>query len=609
MQKKYTCDDIEVLTHFEHIRHAPALYIGKTIHPTHLLYEALDNSLDEANAGHAGMIGIEIDNVNNIVSIADSGRGIPIGDDTIHTIHTQLFSGGKFKKGDDNAYGAAIGLHGIGVVAITALTDWLEIEVYRDDKHAHYRYEYGECVRRDIVDHIGKKPFSTQTSFKPTAKYFESLIFDVHDIKNRMLLASAHLPKLKLLLIYDNKSEVINCNKKEYYNKTLLTSMERNNHTDIVNLSYKSKGEKVETMFCFAPTGNISPKNTGSVNLLAVNQGTHINQMNALIREVLFMFAEKEKRKVEKYDCSVGLRCFTSVMLYEPKYTSQDKEKLEVRKNVLDPLYDQLRVKLVKYFTDNEELRNEILANAELHRKKVSRKNTIYKIDGKLNNRLNVTTDSKLRNCSSNDVNKCELFILEGTSAAGSLSTSRNPAYHALLPLRGKVMNIASSSKDFYGNKEIAEIVNAIGAGIEEDFDINAVAYDKIIITTDADFDGYHIATLLCMMFLRLTPELIKHGKLYIARVPLYGAIISRKFIPIYTEEELINFKSSNPNTKITRYKGLGEMNPDQLAVCVLDEKKRLLDQVKYPEDPEALFKLMIDPVMKRRIVSKQGEL
>ena len=604
--KVYDHNSIEVLTELQHIRQNAGMYIGDTTVPNHLLYEVLDNSLDEANAKHANLIGVFIDTKKNTITISDNGRGIPITGNTVQTIATKLFSGGKFKKGSDNSsYGIAAGLHGIGLVAVTALADWMDVIVYRDDRKGTYRFEDGKFVSEKIIDFPSKdRPFSTSVCFKPAKKYFQTLEFDIAPVRERMKLASVHIDHLKLVLMVDDKKEIIKYTLDSYFRETLMGN-QTTNCTNIFEIKNKIKDEEIQIKFAWDMGTCGAPRHTGCVNLLSVDQGTHINMTYNLFRDLFSEYAKREKLSFLPQDCLVGFRCHTYIGMYTPEYTSQTKEKLSSRKEKLDPLYVALSAQLNTLFEQNNELKMQLLSFFESYRKSLSANKNIVK-GGKNVSRFNQVIDSKLKDCSTHTVENSELYITEGDSAAGGLVQCRDPKFHAILGLRGKIPNLAAGKKDFLKNKEVVEIINSLGTGIEPDFTLSSVRYGKCIIATDADADGSHITSLLMVLFLKLVPGLIQDGtKIYRAVMPLYGATKAGKFHPLYSEQELESFKEKNPNIKTQRYKGLGEMNPDQLKVCLLDHATRRLELIEHTEDKEEIFKLMTDAETKRGLLGE----
>jgi len=603
----YDHNSIQVLSELDHIRQNRAMYIGETPNPNHLLYEVLDNSLDEANAKHASLIGVFIDTKDHICTISDNGRGIPITGNVVQTIATKLFSGGKFAKGQEgSAYGIAAGLHGIGLVAVTALSVWVEFVIYRDNKKATYRFENAKLVKQETVDvPSATRPFSTQVSFKPDKKYFDSVDFDLKPLRERMSIASIGIPHLKLILMEDDKKEIINCGIDQYFKDNILDG-ETKNITPFFTLTKKVKDEDVVIKLAWDMNSGSAAKYQGAVNLLSVNQGTHINRTVTLLRDIFVKYAKKEKLTFQPQDCLVGLRFIVMVSLYTPEYSSQTKEKLTTNKAKLDHLYDGLDTQLEQILDKAPEVKAMLLGFFESYRKGLSASKNIIK-GSKEVSRFNQVIDSKLKDCSTHTIEHSELFITEGNSAAGGLVQCRNPKFHAILGLRGKIPNLAVLKKDFLKNKEIIEIVNALGTGVEPDFDFEHVRYGKIIFATDADADGSHITSLLMVMFLKLVPTLLKDGaKVYRAVMPLYGSSKAGKFNPFYSEEELNKFKLENPNAKIQRYKGLGEMDPFELKICLLDKDTRHLELIEFPEDPMDIFKLMTDAELKRDLIGEE---
>lgn len=601
---EYTHKSIKALKDIEHIRSKSGMYIGVKDNPNHLLYELLDNSIDEAQGGFANIIAIQIDTAPNEVAITDNGRGIPFENDTIPLLATKLFTGGKFDKGEDEVYKIATGLHGIGIVAVNALSDFMEINVYRDRKKAFYRFEDAVLVKEEIspLKKGEKTPFSTSIKFKPSKKYFESTEFDVQSIRDRMKIASIHEDKLKLGLYVDGSPEIINCDLEKFFCKTFHVE-EQKNEIPILCLDSKIKDESVKVMFTWDLKGSTAVKTSGCVNILKVNEGTHINKSLEVIRNVFQQLSEKFKiPKFNKRDATVGIRCFTSLLMYNPEYSSQTKEKLSVSKKDISHLYEDIEKKLLARLEDNEDLTRKLFSFWDTYRKKKDSRRNIVKTTGKGVTRINSTIDSKLRDCTSHSVEKSELFIVEGASAGGTLIQARDPKRHAVLGLKGKIPNIADDKKNFLKNKEIIEIINALGTGMVPDFDLSGLRYGKIILTSDADPDGSHISVLLTTLFLKLTPELFEEGRIYLAVMPLYGIQKGKKFIPIYTEEELKQSRSNSPKTKIQRYKGLGEMSPNQLAVCLFGPDRKL-HQIDPPKAPENIFKLMTTASEKRKLV------
>lgn len=579
------------------------MYIGDTSHPNHLLYEIFDNSLDEANAGHANVIGVFIDTKKETCVVSDNGRGIPFQNDSIKTLATKLHSGGKFEKGaEGSAYGIAAGLHGIGLVAVTSLSDIVNITVFRDGKRASYTFEDSKLSEEDVTDWTENRPFGTQVTFKPSKRFFESVKFDIKPILQRMKLASIHINNLKLVLMVDGEKTIIDYDLDKYTKNNLLGEHAKD-YTPFLDISTKVKDEELNVRLTWdLTTMSSTPKCTGCVNLLSVNEGTHINAVNNIIRNVFKEYAKKEKLTFQPNDCLQGLRVHTHISLYRPEYSSQTKEKLSTSKVKINHLLEGLDTKLKKALDDIPDTKLKLLNHFENYRKKQSLSKKIV-TGSKEVSRFNNIIDSKLKDCTSHNVSDSELFITEGVSASGGLVQCRDPKIHAILGLKGKIPNMAYDKKDFLKNKEVVEIINCLGTGMEPHFHKDTLRYGKIIIAVDADEDGKHIATLLMVLFLKLTPELLKDERIYLSIMPLYGTTEKKIFKPFYSEESMKEYVVKNPNAKIQRYKGLGEMNPDQLFTCLLDPTTRKLETIKYPDDSKAIFELMTSAEKKREII------
>lgn len=581
------------------------MFIGSTDNPNHLLYEALDNALDEANAGFADLILVSIDNKNSIFTVADNGRGIPFKNDKIVEITTKLFSGGKFRKGESStSYKAAIGMHGVGLVAVNALSEWMEVLVYRENKKVFYRFEDSKVVKHTEEDFdSSKRPCSTCIKFKPIKKYFEDDKIDVKPVRTRLELASVHIDKLRLISVADGKKEVIKMTMEEYFNKNYFGETDVKNISPMFNFIEQIKGEELRIVFGWDMNKYCPSVTGGCINILPVKEGTHIASALSVFQSVFENIAKKEKLSYNVRDFMTGFRMFVSMELYHTDFTSQSKEKFSTSKNKLEFLFKNAEKKIEETLRSNDEVFNKIIYYIDSYRKSLTTKKTIVKNTGTVN-RYNTNIDAKLKDCSSTDVPKCELYITEGDSASGGLVQCRNPKYHAILGLRGKVPNLGSKSVNYLSNKEFVEIINALGTGCGRDFDISGIKYGKIILATDGDVDGDHISVLLITAFLRMFPEIIKQGIVYKALMPLYGVRnFEGKFLPFYTEDEMKIFKESHPNVEISRYKGLGEMMPNQLKEVLLNPSVRRLQLIKSEEDFEPIFKLMTDSESKRNLI------
>jgi DNA gyrase/topoisomerase IV subunit B len=595
MTKNYSAKDVRVLKEVEHIQLNPGMYVGDTSNPVHLIEEALDNALDEALARHANIIAVIIDTKKHIYKVMDDGRGIPIEDDTPIIVSSKLFSGAKFQD-KKTAYEISSGLHGVGLVAVNALSIDYKVEVYRNKQHATYKFKHSKLKSKTIKGFRKVAPFSTCIEFKPNKKYFETLTPDIDRIRKRLTIASAEMrDDVQLVLIVDENKEVFRLSIEEHFKQSLLTS---DKYIPMKCYSYK-KPEDFRAHFAWEETGPITPRIISSVNLLPVdNGGTHLNCFYEMLREFFVTKSKKLGYKFQPQDSLIGLRAYLMLSLKEPKFSSQTKEKLTNRKSDFAYHMRSFKSQLESWFDDKPEEVEALLQKFQNYRKKLDSKKLVTNGTG---GRRASTKFTKLRDCTSRTG---ELFIVEGDSAGGSIIQSRDPKKHAILPLRGKSIPNVTVKKDILKNKEVAELIKAIGTGVGPHFNINRLRYSKIICAADADADGAHIACLLSMVMAILLPELVKNGQYFIAQTPLFAAVDKKKFTPIWSDDELEKARKTNKN--IQRYKGLGEMNPSQLKISLLDEKTRNLIPVSYSENIEDLIKLFSSADEKRKLVGEE---
>ncbi len=594
----YKAKDIRVLKELEHIQLNPGMYIGNTSDPSHLVEEALDNALDEALAGYATVIAVNYDSKLGSCQIIDNGRGIPLEKDTPKVISSKLFSGAKFQD-KKTAYKISSGLHGVGLVAINALSEKYLIDCYRDGQHGFFYFENGKLKKSRIRPFNGMAPpYSTKIEFVPSEKYFESTRPDLDRIRKRLTTASAELSqKMYFVLKVDGEKEVFNRTRLEHFKAECSISTDKSFRP--IALSAKNKDEKFEALFGYVDDGPVSKKVISSVNLLPVDRlGTHYTVFEEVLKNFFLDKAKKHGFKFQGNDVLVRLRAYLILHLIEPKFSGQTKERLTNRKTDFDKYVKVFQQELERWANSETETLKDYLEKFDLYRKKIESKKLQKKDTG---GRRASTKFTKLRDCSKP---KGELFIVEGASAGGSIIQSRNPEIHAILPLRGKSIPNITSAKDILKNKEVGELIMALGTGVDPHFDIDNLRYDKIVCATDADPDGAHIACLLTMVIAILTPEIIKQGKYFIARTPLFAINERRTFKPLWTEKQLI--KARGDNRTISRFKGLGELNPNQLKVCLLQESSRHLIKVKYSDDMKDLLKLFSNVDAKRKLVSKK---
>lgn len=592
----YNTEDVYVMGQIEHIRNSTGMYVGSTETATRLVEELLDNALDEVQAGHCDFISVSINNKKGIVSVMDNGRGIPfdesfpIEEDVPVMISTRLFSSGKFEKGSGSAYQIASGLHGVGLVAVNALSDKMEIEIYRNGLHGVYIFKdaVGD-IKRFVTKPEGNfRPFGTDITAYPSKKYFKDTSVEVVVIEERLRIACANFPNLRATLKVDNKkSYVINSNEEDLISSYLTTTEnlewitylnEKGPESCLIKLTWDEEPPTTQKIF-------------SCVNLIRVHSGTHLKVLHDALRNVLMYLGKKYKYTFKPEDCFVFLRCYMNLKIVKTSFEAQVKVKLESKTDL--SIMRHLGTYLKRYFEDNEEIRTDLLTRLQIYRKSLQTRKLV-----KLNKTRRISvTFTKLRDCKSEGG---ELLIGEGESAVGGLLHVRDKKKHAILPLRGVVLNVLTSS-NWYENTVVKDIVQAVGTGTVKECDISKLRYNKIIIAADADPAGGWITALLITLFAKLTPDIIKNGKLYVCKTPLYGTRKRGKLIPIWTMEELNTAREKG--LPIKRYKGLGEFSPADLKVFTLDTKTRQLIQVKWSENYDKIFKLMTSSAEKRKLV------
>lgn len=594
----YTHKDIKKLDDIEHVQVSAGMYIGNIQNPVHLIEEALDNSLDEAVAGYAKIIAVNIDTKTNIYSTIDDGRGIPLENDTPILVSSNLHTGAKFNN-SKTAYGiGSLGKNGIGLITLLALSDFYIVEIYRDNKHGKYIFENAKLKQKIVEDYNEKPPYSTKIQFKPSKKYFETLLPDIDRIRKRLLIASVEIPNVTLVLNIDNKREVISLSKEDFFKKYCLNDSDTE-ISKVIDIETKDGYEKFNLKFCYSYEGTITPRIISSVNVLPVEDGgAHVNCFFDLLKDFLISKTKRTTFKIQPNDCLIGLRVYFSLELEKPDYSSQSKDKLINRKEEFTKFINKIKQELEKYFTKEPEELNNILTFFDGYRKKLeSKKIKTTNVSGKRAS----TKFTKLRDCTGSNG---ELYIVEGDSAGSGFIDKRTVLKHAVLPLRGKIPLIINK-EDILKNNEVKELIESLGTGVGPNFDISKLKYDKIISTTDADADGGHIFCLTTLILAVLVPEVIKQGHYYKCITPLYAITKGKKFIPIWTNEEL---EEARKNGEIlSRYKGIGEMNPWQLKISCLDEETRKLVKVNWSEDFDKIIKLFSDVNAKRELLKGEN--
>ncbi|OLS02724.1 DNA topoisomerase (ATP-hydrolyzing) subunit B [Tissierella creatinophila] len=614
--RHYTASEIQVLTGLEPVRKRPGMYIGSTgpkgLH--HLVYEVVDNGIDEALAGICDTIKVVLYEDNSI-SVEDNGSGIPVethpqtGKSTVETVLTILHAGGKF---DGSAYKVSGGLHGVGISVVNALSEWLEVKVRRNNKEYMQKFERGIAVSE--LEVIGTSTSTgTTVTFKPDSEIFETIEISSDTLKNRFR-EMAFLNKGVKIIIEDKRSG----KEKEFYYeggiKSFVEYINKNKNPiqkDIIYFETQKDGAVVE--FAMQYTDGYSENIfTFANNINTIEGGTHLSGLRTALTRVMNDYGRKYnilKEKDENLsgdDVREGLTGILSVKLGEPQFEGQTKTKLgnsEMRGIVESSTYEYLN----NFLEENPKLAKTILdksigsqraRNAARKARELTRRKSILD---------NTTLPGKLADCQSNDINITEIYLVEGDSAGGSAKQGRSREFQAILPLRGKILNVEKARLDrILNSDEIKIMITAFGAGIGTEFDIEKLRYGKIIIMTDADVDGAHIRTLLLTFFFRYMRELIDNGHIYVAQPPLYKITKARKEHYVYSDEQLDELLNEIGRTgySIQRYKGLGEMNPEQLWDTTMDPDSRILLRVNTEDAvaaDEIFTTLMGDKVQPRR--------
>ncbi len=612
---EYGADQIQILEGLEAVRKRPGMYIGSTsargLH--HLVYEIVDNSVDEALAGYCSSIDVTI-NPDNSVTVIDNGRGIPVGINkkagipAVEVVFTILHAGGKFGGG---GYKVSGGLHGVGASVVNALSKWLEVRIRQDGKVYMQRYERGKVINK--LEEIGtcpKEETGTMVTFMPDDTIFEETVFDFDILKTR-LRETAFLTKNLKIVLRDARGKepvertfhyeggikefvtYLNRSKTPLYDEVLYFEGKQNNV--LVEVAMQHNDSFNESVFSFVN------------NITTPEGGTHLTGFRNAITKTFNDYARSNKLLKESEanltgdDIREGLTAIISVKIEEPQFEGQTKQKLgnsEARAAVDSVVSEQLTYYLEQNPTVAKQIcEKSILAQRAREAARKARDLTRRKtaLEG-------MALPGKLADCSDKDPKNCEIFIVEGDSAGGSAKTARSRATQAILPLRGKILNVEKARLDkIYANAEIKAMITAFGTGIHDDFDIEKLRYDKIIIMTDADVDGAHISTLMLTFLYRFMPDLIKEGHVYLANPPLYKLEKNKKVWYAYSDEELNNILTEvgrDQNNKIQRYKGLGEMDAEQLWETTMDPETRVLSRVSMNEEMSSEIDLTFTTLM-----------
>ena len=619
---EYGADQIQILEGLEAVRKRPGMYIGSTsvrgLH--HLVYEIVDNAVDEALAGFCTEIQVVI-NKGNSITVIDNGRGIPVGINhksglpAVEVVFTILHAGGKFGGG---GYKVSGGLHGVGASVVNALSTWLEVRICHEGKVYQQRYERGKvCYPLKVIGECPLEKTGTQVDFQPDPEIFEETEYDFNTLKHRLREMAFLTKGIRIILRDDREEEPVQ--KVFHYEggiKEFVSYLNRGKtplYPEIVYCEGNRDGVSVEVALQHNDGYNEGVYSFVN-NITTPEGGTHLTGFRNALTKTFNTYAKankliKETDSLSGEDIREGLTAIVSVKLEEPQFEGQTKQKLgnsEARGAVDNLVTEQLTIYLEQHpQVAKIVLEKSIMAQRAREAARKARELTRRKsaLDG-------MALPGKLADCSDKDPKNCEIYIVEGDSAGGSAKTARSRATQAILPLRGKILNVEKARLDrIYGNAEIKAMITAFGTGIHEDFDISKLRYDKIIIMTDADVDGAHISTLLLTFLYRFMPELIRQGHVYLAQPPLYKLEKNKKVWYAYSDEELakiLNEVGRDQNNKIQRYKGLGEMDPEQLWETTRDPERRILLRVNMDEEASSeldvtFTTLMGDQVEPRR--------
>ena len=619
----YTADDIQVLEGLQAVRKRPGMYIGTTssrgLH--HLVYEIVDNSVDEALAGYCTHIEVFI-NPGNSITVSDNGRGIPVGINhktgmtAVEVVYTILHAGGKFGGG---GYKVSGGLHGVGASVVNALSSWLEVIVRQDGKIHVIRFENGGHVKEKlhVVGTCAAEDTGTSVTFQPDPSVFqETTVYDYDIIKAR-LREMAFLTKGLKITLTDLRKEgkqengeprkdvfhyeggireyvaYLNRSKTPLYSEILYFDGTKNNvyvevsmqHNDAYNVSEYSFVNNINT-----PEGGMHL--TGFHNAMTKTFNDYARK-NGILKD--------SEQNLSGDDIREGLTAIVSVKVEDPQFEGQTKQKLgniEAR-GAVDSVVSE---KLTYYLEQHPDVAKTICEKALLAQRAREAARKARDLTRRKTALETMSLPGKLADCSDKDPKNCEIFLVEGDSAGGSAKSARNRFTQAILPLRGKILNVEKAREDrIYGNEEIKAMITAFGTGIHEEFDIAKLRYDKIIIMTDADVDGAHIDTLMLTFLYRFMPELIRQGHVYLAMPPLFKLERNKKVWYAYSDEELagiLNEVGRDNNNRIQRYKGLGEMDPEQLWETTMDPERRILRRVNIDEESESEVDLTFTTLM-----------
>ena len=612
---EYGADQIQILEGLEAVRKRPGMYIGSTsargLH--HLVYEIVDNAVDEALAGYCDTINVSI-NPDNSVTVVDNGRGIPVGLNhkagipAVEVVFTILHAGGKFGGG---GYKVSGGLHGVGASVVNALSVWLEVEIYNEGKIYKQRYERGKTMYSlKVVGECDPDKTGTKVTFLPDGEIFEETVFE-YDVLKQRLREMAFLTKGLKIILQDLREEEIREHTFHYEGgiKEFVTYLNKSK-TPLYDQIIYCEGEKdgVVVEMAMQHNDSYSDNTYGFVNNITTPEGgTHIEGFRKALTKTFNEYARKNKLLKDNEpnlsgdDIREGLTAIVSVKIGEPQFEGQTKQKLgnsEARGAVDNIVSTQLEI----FLEQNPSVAKQTVEKSLMAQRAREAARKARDLTRRKSALEGMSLPGKLADCSDKNPENGEIYIVEGDSAGGSAKTARQRATQAILPLRGKILNVEKARLDkIYANAEIKAMITAFGTGIHEDFDISKLRYHKIIIMTDADVDGAHISTLLLTFLYRFMPDLIREGYVYLAQPPLYKLEKNKKVWYAYSDEELNEILTEvgrDSNNKIQRYKGLGEMDADQLWETTMDPEHRVLLRVTMDDETSSELDLTFTTLM-----------
>ncbi|MBR6256659.1 MAG: DNA topoisomerase (ATP-hydrolyzing) subunit B [Lachnospiraceae bacterium] len=615
---EYNADQIQILEGLEAVRKRPGMYIGTTslrgLH--HLVYEIVDNSVDEALAGFCKNIEVHI-NPGDSITVIDDGRGIPVGINhkaglpAVEVVFTVLHAGGKFGGG---GYKVSGGLHGVGASVVNALSTWLEVDIYHDGEVYNQRYERGKvCYPLKVIGKCDGSKTGTRVTFQPDPLIFEDTVFEFDTLKNRLREMAFLTKGLKIELFDDREDEEGNKKHQTFHYEGGIKEFVaylNDNKTPLYEkiMYFEGKRDNIYVEVAMQHNDGFNEMMYGFVNNINTPEGgTHIEGFKHAITKTFNDYGKTSKilkdsdPNLSGDDIREGLTAIISIKIEDPQFEGQTKQKLG--NSAARPAVENIvREQLTYFLEQNPAIGKSIVEKSVMAQRARDAARKARDMARRKTALEGAALPGKLADCSDKDPSKCEIYIVEGDSAGGSAKSARSRATQAILPLRGKILNVEKARLDkIYDNAEIKAMITAFGTGIHEDFDISKLRYHKIIIMTDADVDGAHIATLMLTFLYRFMPELIKQGYVYLAQPPLYKLEKNKKVWYAYSDEELNRILSEvgrDQNNKIQRYKGLGEMDAEQLWDTTMDPEKRILLRVNMDEDAESELDMTFTTLM-----------